>query len=153
ESMLKVATLEGHAQQVTVLSFHPEGGLLASGSWDGMVRLWDPLAARQVMELPFGPSVYFSQDGRWLGVGQSLDRIELWAVIPDQQYYTLGQGVAYEGDISPDGRLLAMGMEDGLRVWDLFQRKLLAYRALEDTFAAFFSADGHELVTCGPKEG
>jgi WD40 repeat protein len=41
ESKLKLAALEGHAQKVTGLSFHPEGGLLASGSWDGMVHVWD----------------------------------------------------------------------------------------------------------------
>jgi eukaryotic-like serine/threonine-protein kinase len=71
ETKLKVATLEGAAQQVTALSFHPGVGLLAAGSWDGVVRLWDPAAARQVMEIPFGPDVRFSQDGRWLGFRRS----------------------------------------------------------------------------------
>lgn len=153
ETMAKVATLEGHAQQVTALSFHPDGGLLASGSWDGMVRLWDPVAARQVMEIPFGPEVHFSEDGRWLGAGHEWDRFELWAVSPNENFYTLGQGGGYEGDISSDGRFLAMAMEDGLRVWDLFQRKLVVSRRLEETTAAFFAAGGRELVTCGPTAG
>ena len=37
----KLATLEGHVQHVTVLSFHSDGDLLASYSWDGVLRLWD----------------------------------------------------------------------------------------------------------------
>jgi WD40 repeat protein len=151
--MAKVAALEGHAQQVTVLSFHPDGGLLASGSWDGMIRLWDPAAARQVMEIPFGPEVRFSQDGQWLGFRGPPDRVELWAVTPNQEHWTLGQGSTYEGDLSPDGRFLAMGMKDGLRVWDLLQRKTVVYRAMDETFAVFFAAGGRQLVTCGPKEG
>ena len=32
----KLATLEGHVQHVTRLSFHPDGDLLASRSWDGV---------------------------------------------------------------------------------------------------------------------
>lgn len=153
ERMVKVTTLEGHAQQVTVLSFHPEGGLLASGSWDGGIRIWDPLVARQVMEIPFGPNIQFSQDGRWLGFRRLSDRTELWAVTPNQEYWTIGQGSAYEGDLSPDGRFLAMGMKDGLRVWDLLRRKEVVYRALEGTFAVCFASGGRQLVTCSPKQG
>lgn len=153
ERMVKVATLEGHAQQVTVLSFHPDSGLLASGSWDGVIRIWDPLGARQVMEIPFGPDIQFSKDGRWLGFRGLSDRIELWAVTANQEYWTVGQGSAYEGDLSPDGRFLAMGMKDGLRVWDLLRRKQVVYRALEGTFAVFFAGGGRQLVTCSPKHG
>src|SRR5262249_43174976 len=38
----RAATLEGHVQQVTFLTFHPDGGLLASYSWDSVLRLWEP---------------------------------------------------------------------------------------------------------------
>ncbi|MGH7971386.1 MAG: WD40 repeat domain-containing protein, partial [Limisphaerales bacterium] len=149
----KSASLEGSAQQVTALSFHPTSGLLASASWDGVVRLWDPAAAREVLEIPFGPDIRFSQDGRWLGFGQPLDRIELWSVTAKQEFYTLDHGQTYDGDLSPDGRFLAMGMKDGLRVWDLLRRKLVAYRSLGETFTVFFAAGNHQLLTCGPKDG
>jgi serine/threonine protein kinase/WD40 repeat protein len=153
ESKDKTATLEGHGQQVTTLSFHPGGGLLASASWDGGVRLWDPIAGSQVMEIPFGPDIRFSKDGRWLGFGLAADDIELWAVTANNEYFTLAQGSAYEGDISPDGSFLALGMEDGVRVWDLRERKVVASRTLEDTGCALFIQDGNELLTCGYEQG
>jgi hypothetical protein len=64
----KVATLEGHVQVVTELTFHPEGALLASHSWDGVLRLWDP-SGRPLLQLPLTIDDHprFSDDGRWLG--------------------------------------------------------------------------------------
>jgi WD40 repeat protein len=37
-------TLKGHTQPVTSLAFSPDGHYLASGSWDGTLRLWEILS-------------------------------------------------------------------------------------------------------------
>ena len=123
----KVATLEGHTQNVTSLSFHPDGDLLASGSWDGTRRLWDPSTARQLMQLPFAWAYpHFSSDGRWLGIVNHGEYAQLLEVTSPREYRTLvsslgaGQGgYVWDGDISPDGRLLAQGMSDAVRLWHL----------------------------------
>lgn len=153
ETGQRAAVLEGHAQRVTRLSFHPTGSLLASASWDGVVRLWDPDSARQAMEIPFGLEPRFSPDGRWLGFRGINEGLELWSVTPNEEYYTLCQGAAYAGDLSPDGRHLLLAMEKNLAIWDLSRRGILALLPSPNNLSAFFSSGGGELITCGPADG
>ena len=59
----KLATLQGHVQQVTVVTFHPDGQLIASASWDSVLRLWDVATGRPLMQLPLNAILQFSRDG------------------------------------------------------------------------------------------
>jgi serine/threonine protein kinase/WD40 repeat protein len=123
----KLTSLEGHVQNVTDLTFHPRGDLLASRGWDGMLMLWHPSSGRLLMRLTFVTDslLRFSADGRRLEItswGERADRLE---VTPCREYLTLGGSagpgpVGYcQADISPDGRLLAVAMDAGTRLWDL----------------------------------
>src|SRR5262249_42905297 len=62
-----VATLAGHVQFVSTVTFHPEVGLLASHSWDSVLRLWDPATGRPLLQFPLalGGQLRYSGDGRW----------------------------------------------------------------------------------------
>jgi WD40 repeat protein len=129
----KVATLEGHAQRVTTVSFHPDGELLASHGWDGQLLLWHPCSGRQLMRLASISAPSFSTDGRYLGVVWDGGRADLLEVTPTREYRTLvssagaGRGsYDFYGDITPDGRLLVVGMEEGARLWDLRRGRELA---------------------------
>jgi serine/threonine protein kinase/WD40 repeat protein len=128
----QVAILEGHVRQVTALTFHPDGDLLASVSWDGLLLLWDPSSGRQLLRLTPGGVPHFSADGRWLVVSRDGDKADLLEVTPCREYRTLvssagaGEWRYGYGAISPDGRMLAQGMVEGTRLWDLRSGRELA---------------------------
>lgn len=69
---------------VTTLAFSPDGKLLASGSGNGLLYLWDVETRQRLLEVETTPYIgptrlVFSPDGRMLVVHNS-DNIQLWVV-------------------------------------------------------------------------
>jgi WD40 repeat protein len=149
----KVATLEGHQRNVESVTFHPAGELIATQSWEGVLRLWDAATGRRLLQTPLAAGVRprFSRDGRWLAVefrGKTATRLE---AIPSREYRTLsitapeGMKSINVGDFSPDGRFLAMGMDPGAHIWDVRSGRELATlpRMTVSVFFAGGRDDGH----------
>jgi WD40 repeat protein len=123
EGLLHV--LRAHAGWVHSVAFHPDGRILASGSQDGMVRLWD-VAGGQEIQWPLkgtSPvySVAFSFDGHTLAWGSEDGRVRLW-------YMTGGREVrwrlrctssVYSVSFSPSGDVLASASADAVVLWDV----------------------------------
>ncbi len=118
--------LSGHEGGVTSVAFGPGGKMLASGSKDRLVKLWDAETGRLLRTLPpFETpiqSVAFSPDGRLLATGQfppKLQPVRVWDVAtlketapPDDELGGFAMAVAF----SPDGKTLA-ACGQGLTVW------------------------------------
>ena len=118
-----LALLKGHTKATTVLAFSPDGDLLASGSDDATICLWDTTTYQPIRTLKTNGNVTaiaFSPNGKTLATGNG-KRIQMWNVRTWQQIFTISQGNSTVADLafSADGTSLASsGIDDRIQLWD-----------------------------------
>lgn len=76
-------TLTGHTDKVTVITFDPQGSILASGGDDKLIKLWDVKTGKELKALGANNSwIYslaFSPDGKYLA-GGTYNSVGIWEV-------------------------------------------------------------------------
>ncbi|MBW4462568.1 MAG: hypothetical protein KME47_20375 [Nodosilinea sp. WJT8-NPBG4] len=146
-------SLVGHTDEVRSVAFSPQGYLrgglslsdsrsgsfqnrsashsLASGSYDGTLRLWDVASGDSIAMAAGSPvwSIAFSPDGQTLASGHHNGSIGIWDVVTQTRVRSPQPdptGLAIQGHqavrsvaFSPDGRTLASGGDNQiLRLWN-----------------------------------
>ncbi|MFO0652996.1 MAG: pentapeptide repeat-containing protein [Polyangiales bacterium] len=148
----RVASLGAHTSQVTAVAFNHTGELLASGSLDGTLRLWEVSSPHQalyrnpVRELPAlatystaVTSLAFNSDGGLMICGLEDHTIRVWDTQGRKELSTIAghsDGVLCVA-FSRDGRLASCSGDRTVRVWDVASGRQIA--ALEGE---------SEVVTC-----
>jgi WD40 repeat protein len=123
----QVAAGTGHTQAITAVAWSRDGKALASASFDGTVRLWDPATGKERKKLTGhsgAEGVTFALDGkRVVSAGIDADpTIRVWDVATGKEVcrfdgHTGGPlGVA----VTPDGKkVLSCAKDSTLRLWPM----------------------------------
>jgi WD40 repeat protein len=140
----QAAMLEGCCNGGLEVVFSPDGEFIVSSGWENKVRFWHWRTGAQVLSHMGGSNLRFSREGRMIiGAG---GRLKLVEVALGGEYRSLMQqsspakDIAYwRGAIHPDGRLLAVAMSDGARLWDLDTGGELAWLKLDEVRGVAFA--------------
>ena len=122
-------TLRGHRDTVTSVEYSPDGSIIATGSADNTIRLWNALTGEIKNTLTGNTgghifvvsSIAFSPDGLTLASGMSDGAIRFWDIETGNQKLVFNglswsiPAIAY----FPDGSKIASGTLEGeIHVWD-----------------------------------
>jgi small GTP-binding protein len=149
-------TLRGHEEKIMRIAWSPDGNILASPSYDHIVRLWDVQTGQHLKTLAGHSnsviSVAWSPDGRVLASGSFDGTIRLWDTRTGQlqQALTAHSEYIYGVAWSPDGRFLASCSYDNtIRIWDAQTRKRLQTLLGHSNYVnnIVWSPNGHFLAS------
>ncbi len=115
---------KGHHSVVSALAFSPDEQRIATGSWDGVIKVWD--VANGALRWTSPPvdailRVAFSPDGRALASAGTDGHVRIWEGTSGALLQTLADHVGLVGhvDWSPNGKLLASaGYDAHIRLWE-----------------------------------
>ena len=163
-------TLMGHDAPVIVVEYSPDGRLIASGSEDASVRIWDSSDGSLVHKLIGHKEIVndlsFSPDGTILASASNDGSVRFWDVDDGNLIRTIDPLIdrVYNVEFSPDGNLIALGgnkcfIELRHVKSGIFRRSLPQPKCVErsqgmvSTWGIDFTSDGEEIVTGEGRQG
>jgi serine/threonine-protein kinase len=154
--MAAAKSLSGHTDTVWAVAVSPDGQILASGSYDKTIRLWDIQTGKLQRTLTGHTdavrAIAFSPDGQMLASGSGDKTIKIWHTQTGELARTLygHVGPIWAIATSPDAKTLASGSYDGvIKTWNLQTGELLQTlpEHYDSIWAVTISPDGKTLAS------
>ncbi|KAF5269000.1 hypothetical protein FOXYS1_92 [Fusarium oxysporum] len=153
-------TLEGHTNWVTSVVFSQDGKLIASGSYDHTVKIWNVATGEEEQTLEGHTnsvnSVVFSNDGKLIASGSLDTTIKIWNVATGKEERTFEGHMALVTSVvfSNDGKLIASGSHDKtIKIWNVAtgaeERTLKGHM---DWVASVFLSKDNKLIASGSRD-
>ncbi|MCA9425912.1 MAG: protein kinase, partial [Candidatus Omnitrophica bacterium] len=121
----KVLWLRGHADAFSCADFSPDGTLVATGSWDNTVSIWDTQTGGQVRMLNAYEKitcVQFNSTQKYLAAGTTEGRIIVWDPSAGTRLFDLFE---HKRDIAQiafhprKSNLISASLDGSIRIWSL----------------------------------
>ena len=152
----KLLDLAGPLKSINVVSFSPDGQLIAAGSFDRQIFVWDAITGKRlrIFEGPEGviDSIALSPNSSFVAAGCSNQTVKIWSLETGALIESLAGHSTKVNFVafSPDSRLLLSrdGYGEGqLRVSDLTSKRLLT---VIDSFSGVPQVvdEGGRVVSC-----
>ena len=156
------ASLYGHRDGIYALAVSPDDKLLASGSYDKQILLWQVPATAADRQPPkllkdHNDAVFalaFSPDGSRLASGSADRTVKIWDVASGRRLYTLGDALDVVNTVafSPDGRhLAAAGMDKTIRTYLLGDKQATLDQTMiaheDSVLHLVYTPDGKQIVS------
>lgn len=147
-------TMKGHSDEVTAVSFSPNGLKIASGSKDNTVRVWNATTGDSLRAFEghtkMVASVAFSPKGSMLASGSYDTTVRIWAVEGDASEVVL-EGHTDEATsvtFSPDESTVFSGSWDlTAHIWNVAADLTWKKDHREEITCLAFSQDGSKIIT------
>ncbi len=151
-------TLSGHTEPVRALTLSPNGQILASGSDDKTIKLWNPTTGVLLRTLSGHrdriKSIVITPDGQTV-ISSSFDNtIRFWNTQTGEEFRKIGEKTGVNGMVlTPDGQTLICGSGDKtIKFRNLTTKKIDRILKVETTALAI-SNDGKTLFSGGENGG
>ncbi|MEG4984305.1 protein kinase [Microcoleus sp. BR0-C5] len=151
----KVKNFAQHSDAVGSVAFSPDGLMLASGSKDKTIQIWDLATGKSIRTFPGDSStiwsVAFDSNGTKLATGTGFWRVMLWDLKTGQVIRSLDHTASvWSVALSPDGQLVASGSGDKTtKISDAATGRLI--QSFPDhtdfVYSVAFTPDGKSLVS------